>query len=159
MHDLESFFWVLFWICIRCDGAGEGKVVAQFDRWNYADTEELARLKKGEISDEGDFIKVVGQAARAHALVQGRTSAGIIQSIRRRTKGLKSLHRQPSGPSNKQNPETQSSEARPMPMEGKEEKRTKETEYKRKKAVWPSFRVHLHSHPPPPPSPPHELVA
>ena len=31
--------------------------VAQFDRWNYANTEELARLKKGEISDEGDFIK------------------------------------------------------------------------------------------------------
>jgi len=43
-------------------------------------------------------------------------------------------------------------------MEGKEEKRTKETEYKRKKAVWPSFQVHLHSHPPPP-SPPHESVA
>ncbi|KAK4134199.1 hypothetical protein BT67DRAFT_449773 [Trichocladium antarcticum] len=40
MHDLESFFWVLFWICIHCDGPGEGKI-----------------LKKGEISDEGDFIK------------------------------------------------------------------------------------------------------
>ncbi len=57
MHDLESFFWVLFWICIHCDGPGEGKVVAQFDKWNYADTEELAQLKKGQISDEGDFIK------------------------------------------------------------------------------------------------------
>jgi hypothetical protein len=61
MHDLESFFWVLFWICIHCDGpgpgAGEGTVVAQFDKWNYADTEELARLKKGEISDEADFVK------------------------------------------------------------------------------------------------------
>ncbi|KAM7191172.1 hypothetical protein V8F33_009043 [Rhypophila sp. PSN 637] len=57
MHDLESFFWVLFWICIHCDGPGEGKVVAQFDKWNFADTEELARLKKGEISNEGDFIK------------------------------------------------------------------------------------------------------
>ncbi len=57
MHDLESFFWVLFWICIHCDGPGEGTVVAQFDKWNYANTEELARLKKGEICDEGDFIK------------------------------------------------------------------------------------------------------
>ncbi|KAK4243176.1 hypothetical protein C7999DRAFT_44951 [Corynascus novoguineensis] len=57
MHDLESFFWVLFWICIHCDGPGEGTVVAQFDKWNYADTEELAQLKKGQISDEGDFIK------------------------------------------------------------------------------------------------------
>ena len=57
MHDLESFFWAPFWICIHCDGPGEGTVVAQFDKWNYANTEELARLKKGEISDEGDFIK------------------------------------------------------------------------------------------------------
>ncbi|EJT69172.1 hypothetical protein GGTG_13281 [Gaeumannomyces tritici R3-111a-1] len=57
MHDLESFFWVLFWICIHCDGPGKGTVVAQFDKWNYANTEELTRLKKGEISDEGDFIK------------------------------------------------------------------------------------------------------
>lgn len=57
MHDLESFFWVLFWICIHCDGPGEGIAVAQFDKWNYADTEELAQLKKGQISDEGDFIK------------------------------------------------------------------------------------------------------
>ncbi|KAK4038624.1 hypothetical protein C8A01DRAFT_47821 [Parachaetomium inaequale] len=57
MHDLDSFFWVLFWICIHCDGPGEGTVVAQFDKWTYADTEELAQLKKGEISDEGDFIK------------------------------------------------------------------------------------------------------
>jgi len=67
MHDLESFFWVLFWICIHCDGPGEGKVVAQFDKWNYADTEELARLKKGEISDEGDFIKPAGEL---HAVLQ-----------------------------------------------------------------------------------------
>jgi len=22
MHDLESFFWVLFWICIHYDGPG-----------------------------------------------------------------------------------------------------------------------------------------
>lgn len=57
MHDLESFFWVLFWICVHCDGPGEGTVVAQFDKWNFADTEELAQLKKGLISDEADFLK------------------------------------------------------------------------------------------------------
>jgi hypothetical protein len=28
MRDRESFFWVLFWICIHCDGPSEGKVVA-----------------------------------------------------------------------------------------------------------------------------------
>lgn len=59
MHDLESFFWVLFWICIHYHRPGKGKVkvVAEFDKWNYADTEELAELKKGKVSHEGDFVK------------------------------------------------------------------------------------------------------
>ena len=61
IYDLKSFFWVLFWICIYCDGPSEGKVVAQFDKWNYADIEELVQLKKGQISDKGDFIKVAGK--------------------------------------------------------------------------------------------------
>jgi hypothetical protein len=59
MHDLESFFWVLFWICIHCDGPGEGKIVAKFDKWNYADTEELAKLKLGTVSDEDIFRKTM----------------------------------------------------------------------------------------------------
>ncbi len=25
MHDLESFFWVLFWICIHYEGPGDGE--------------------------------------------------------------------------------------------------------------------------------------
>ncbi|KAK3897955.1 dual serine/threonine and tyrosine protein kinase, partial [Staphylotrichum tortipilum] len=57
MHDLESFFWVLFWICIHCDGPGDGKVVAQFDTWNYADLAELAKLKLGTVSDADIFRK------------------------------------------------------------------------------------------------------
>jgi hypothetical protein len=32
MHDLESFFWVLFWICIYCNGPNEEMVVPQFDK-------------------------------------------------------------------------------------------------------------------------------
>ncbi|OBS20584.1 hypothetical protein FPOA_06941 [Fusarium poae] len=57
MHDLESFFWVLFWICIHYNGADETRVVQEFDKWNYVDTGELANLKKGQVSHEGDFIK------------------------------------------------------------------------------------------------------
>ncbi|KAK0704195.1 hypothetical protein B0T21DRAFT_397094 [Apiosordaria backusii] len=57
MHDLESFFWVLFWICIHCKGPNEHRVVARFDKWNYIDTEELAEQKKGQVSHEGDFIR------------------------------------------------------------------------------------------------------
>jgi hypothetical protein len=57
MHDLESFFWVIFWICIHYEGPGKGRVVARFDKWNFVDTEELASTKKGEISDEADFVR------------------------------------------------------------------------------------------------------
>ncbi|KAJ5987637.1 hypothetical protein N7522_011885 [Penicillium canescens] len=57
MHDLESFFWVIFWICIHYEGPGKGRVVARFDKWNFVDTEELAGMKKGEISDDADFVR------------------------------------------------------------------------------------------------------
>ena len=56
MHDLESFFWVLFWICIHYDGWQE-RVVPRFDKWNYLDAEELADSKKGVVVDERDFLK------------------------------------------------------------------------------------------------------
>lgn len=47
MHDLESFFWVLFWICIHHNGPEkESRVVPRFDKWNYADMDELAELRK-----------------------------------------------------------------------------------------------------------------
>ncbi|UPX14635.1 uncharacterized protein EKO05_0005112 [Ascochyta rabiei] len=56
MHDLESFFWVLFWICIHYDGQQE-RIVPRFDKWNYLDAEELADSKKGVVVDERDFLK------------------------------------------------------------------------------------------------------
>ena len=62
MHDLESFFWVLFWICIHYDGRNEKgevkrKIVSKYERWNYADPEELADLKSGMIIEEERFNK------------------------------------------------------------------------------------------------------
>ncbi|KAF2175149.1 hypothetical protein K469DRAFT_80264 [Zopfia rhizophila CBS 207.26] len=59
MHDLESFFWVLFWICIHYDVLNRERVVKRFDKWNYVDTEELAKIKKGIVGDERDFLKTV----------------------------------------------------------------------------------------------------
>jgi Fungal protein kinase len=60
MHDIESFFWVLFWICIHYSGPNEGsRVVPKFEKWNYMDTEELAKIKKGTVVNEGDFIKEI----------------------------------------------------------------------------------------------------
>lgn len=57
MHDIESFFWVLFWICVHYDGPNKARVIPEFDQWNYISMELLAKEKKGQVSDEGDFIR------------------------------------------------------------------------------------------------------
>lgn len=58
MHDLESFFWALFWICIHCNGPEERRVVPFFDQWNHIDAEILATLKMGHVAHEEFFIRV-----------------------------------------------------------------------------------------------------
>ncbi|KAI9747071.1 MAG: hypothetical protein M1815_004670 [Lichina confinis] len=51
MHDLESFFWVLFWICIHYTGPGkEGEPKLKFEKWNYNSAEEVAIFKAGLVS-------------------------------------------------------------------------------------------------------------
>ena len=57
MHDLESFFWVLFWICIHYDALGRDTGPTGFDNWNYESDDESAEKKKGVIADEEDFLK------------------------------------------------------------------------------------------------------
>ncbi len=59
MHDLESFFWVLFWVCIHYDGPDKNRVVPNFENWNYVDTEELAKLKLGTVAKEAIFMKTI----------------------------------------------------------------------------------------------------
>ncbi|KAL6866710.1 hypothetical protein J3F83DRAFT_740900 [Trichoderma novae-zelandiae] len=59
MHDLESFFWVLFWICIHYNGPDESRVVSDFDKWNYEETESLACQKLGTALDEGIFLMTI----------------------------------------------------------------------------------------------------
>lgn len=62
MHDYESFFWVLFWISIHYDKPQKsGRVVPMFEKWNYVDMEELAKLKLGTVSDEGIFLETLNQ--------------------------------------------------------------------------------------------------
>jgi hypothetical protein len=56
MHDLESVFWVPFWICIYYTGLNKVRVVLRFNRWNTLNTEELAAAKKFVIDDERDFL-------------------------------------------------------------------------------------------------------
>ncbi len=46
-HDLESFFWVAMWICIRYNRPAEkSTVVRRFGKWNFLETEELAQRKE-----------------------------------------------------------------------------------------------------------------
>ncbi|RAH68883.1 protein kinase family protein [Aspergillus aculeatinus CBS 121060] len=59
MHDLESFFWVLFWICIHYHGPGHGNVVEEFDEWNFLKMETLATTKLGTVSDEDLFFRTM----------------------------------------------------------------------------------------------------
>jgi serine/threonine protein kinase len=59
MHDLESFFWVLFWICIHYNGPDESRVVQEFDKWNYVNMKELAKLKLGTVTKEAIFMETI----------------------------------------------------------------------------------------------------
>ncbi|KAL2826014.1 hypothetical protein BJY01DRAFT_151358 [Aspergillus pseudoustus] len=67
VHGLESFFWVLFWICIHFNGPDDpGRVVKEFDEWNYVNTEDLAKLKLGTVSDDDIFENTMGKFTEYH---------------------------------------------------------------------------------------------
>ncbi len=66
MHDLESFFWVLFWICNHYNGPGKNIGQTRFESWNYEDDAKLAQSKKGIIDDEADFLKVAEENFTAY---------------------------------------------------------------------------------------------
>jgi len=56
MHDLESFFWVLFWICVHYYGPAKDVGATEFEKWNYASMTDLAYLKAGFVSWEKHFL-------------------------------------------------------------------------------------------------------
>ncbi|KAH8748471.1 hypothetical protein F5883DRAFT_473975 [Diaporthe sp. PMI_573] len=66
MHDLESFFWVLFWICIHYSGPGEAIGPTEYESWNYESDEKLVASKIGEIADEEVFLKKAGENFTLH---------------------------------------------------------------------------------------------
>jgi hypothetical protein len=65
MHDLESFFWILFWLCIHSTGSG-GNRRTEFGSWNFKNTEELAREKAGLVIEEDKFSKKVDENFTAY---------------------------------------------------------------------------------------------
>lgn len=59
MHDLESFFWVLYWICVHYNGPGLSRGTTRYEHWNYTNDRTLAWEKSGLITDEGRFLEDV----------------------------------------------------------------------------------------------------
>ncbi|TLS20293.1 uncharacterized protein PpBr36_11451 [Pyricularia pennisetigena] len=57
IHNLELFFWVLFWIYVHYNGPNTGKVISKFNQWNYISMDLLAKENKGQGSYKRDFIK------------------------------------------------------------------------------------------------------
>lgn len=62
MHDLESIFWVLLWVCVHWDGPDRARrKVKGFDDWNCKPTTELAKLKIGMMSEGDKFQEEMKQ--------------------------------------------------------------------------------------------------
>ena len=56
MHDLESFFWVLCWVCHHWTGPGkETHEMTNTKRWVLEPAREVADLKRCLVDDESYF--------------------------------------------------------------------------------------------------------
>lgn len=52
LHDVESFFWILYWICCSSTGPQKREVPVEFEMWNFHPPETLVKLKLGTIAEE-----------------------------------------------------------------------------------------------------------
>ena len=60
MDDLESVFWLLFWICVHYSGPiGEHVGSTKYEQWNYHPTGDLANFKAGVVAYEPDFLDTI----------------------------------------------------------------------------------------------------
>ncbi|KAI9825837.1 MAG: hypothetical protein M1832_000777 [Thelocarpon impressellum] len=57
--DLESFFWVLFWICLHWSGAGQRRKKSGYEDWNYMASHKLATFKGGIVWKEDNFERTL----------------------------------------------------------------------------------------------------
>lgn len=56
--DMESFFWVLLWICVHYNGKGEYSGNQNFDIWHNEIDDILAIKKRNIVSDTTKFEKI-----------------------------------------------------------------------------------------------------
>lgn len=66
MHDLESFFWVLFWLCAHWNGPSQERAKTEYESWNYKSTKELAEIKTGKVLKEDKFNMEVNENVTAY---------------------------------------------------------------------------------------------
>ncbi|KAL4871728.1 hypothetical protein BDV12DRAFT_163649 [Aspergillus spectabilis] len=97
MHDLESFFWVILWICIHYDGPNSSRVVPRFEKWNYVNMEELAGMKLGVVAKESIFLRsqrtilhpITGLSFHGLTIYEGRFPPWISRGRKRITVSMK----------------------------------------------------------------------
>ncbi|PKY06361.1 hypothetical protein P168DRAFT_279806 [Aspergillus campestris IBT 28561] len=58
-HDLESFFWVLFWICIHHNGTDQNFQPTMFNLWDDDSDSHLAFSKTGIVCNARDFSTIM----------------------------------------------------------------------------------------------------
>ncbi|KAG5934139.1 hypothetical protein E4U60_004056 [Claviceps pazoutovae] len=59
LHDLESFFWVLFWTCIHYGKSGkDSRISPRLVKWNHLDDFDLLLDKQNMIFAYSDFIYI-----------------------------------------------------------------------------------------------------
>ncbi|KAL7937557.1 hypothetical protein V8C35DRAFT_292804 [Trichoderma chlorosporum] len=67
MHDLESFFWVLFWICVHYVGPGKTRgSKSKFENWNSISDDDLAGVKLMVVYNSEIFCKKAKLAFTQH---------------------------------------------------------------------------------------------
>jgi len=66
MHDLESFFWVLFWLCAHWNGPGQKRSKTEYESWNFEPTKKLAQIKNGMVVEQDKFEKEVNENFAVH---------------------------------------------------------------------------------------------
>ena len=58
MHDLESFFWVLLWMCVHWNGPDKEDTKSTLENWNFMNSTELIR-NKTSIVEEECFLQIL----------------------------------------------------------------------------------------------------
>ncbi|TRX91185.1 hypothetical protein FHL15_007973 [Xylaria flabelliformis] len=66
MHDLESLFWVLIWICTHYDTKGDLVEKHVFENWNYKNDDDLIAIKAHLIGEEIRFLRLAKQYFTQH---------------------------------------------------------------------------------------------